>query len=310
MLQNQYQPDLKSSHIFWLQREHFDFSGDSAWLERIQFSLRSVYDVVAGPGWTISAPLQPWNEIWLVKSGQVQIQLGEQCVVVGAGEIAILSAQKPRKTTEVAGKPLSIIGFSFDATLLEAFDVVSLLEPPIRLCADDMTRENVENVLQNAICESRTAQAGFSLLAQSWAQIAFIKTLRAALPSDEIEHRLQSKIRAAFAPEIATTLDFVAANFSETLELGMLARRANLSSQHFARKFKSATGLPPMEYVRQFRLAKAHSLLAGTDRSISDIALACGFPDAAYFSRAFKEYFAIAPLEFRKQTRAFSPKTG
>jgi transcriptional regulator GlxA family with amidase domain len=64
----------------------------------------------------------------------------------------------------------------------------------------------------------------------------------------------------------------------------------------------------PMEYVRGVRLHRAQSLLAASDEAIGQIAARCGFEDAAHFSRAFKEYSASSPLEFRRHARAFSAK--
>ena len=63
-----------------------------------------------------------------------------------------------------------------------------------------------------------------------------------------------------------------------------------------------------MEYVRRIRMERAQSLLAASDAAVGQIALSCGFEDAAHFSRAFKTYSGSTPLEFRRYAQAFSDR--
>lgn len=296
------------NRIFWLQREHFSFEENAAWLEQTAFSLKGFYDVVAAPHWRITSDIQPWNEIWLVESGRVELILDGNTTTVNAGEIAVLLMGQKRDSCEIDGKPLSILGFSFTASLLDTFDVPALLQLPARLSCDAAVYQHLKAALQNGMQENRSGQPGFSLVAQSWAQIAFVEILRQVFPGSELNSQLQQRLRNALAPEITGTLDFIANHFAEPIELKTLAARVHLSVPHFARKFKQVTGTAPMEYLRHFRLEKARQLLLANDKAIGDIAEDCGFPDAAHFSRAFKEFAGAAPGDFRRQTRAFHPR--
>jgi AraC-like DNA-binding protein len=58
----------------------------------------------------------------------------------------------------------------------------------------------------------------------------------------------------------------------------------------------------PAEMIRQYRLRKAEEMLgalAGPERSITDIALACGFNSSSYFSTSFKSYAGVSPRAYR-----------
>src|SRR5262249_24566959 len=67
--------------------------------------------------------------------------------------------------------------------------------------------------------------------------------------------------------------------------LEQMAAAARLSVYHFARQFKTATGLPPHQYVILRRVERARQLLqAGTDLSLAEVALHAGFCDQSQFS--------------------------
>jgi AraC-like DNA-binding protein len=82
-----------------------------------------------------------------------------------------------------------------------------------------------------------------------------------------------------------------------------LARHVNASDGHLARCFRQETGLAPMAYLNRYRVRQAQARLAGTQQSVTAIALACGFSDVNYFSRVFHQETSMTPLAYRKQSR-------
>jgi AraC-like DNA-binding protein len=106
---------------------------------------------------------------------------------------------------------------------------------------------------------------------------------------------------------------FLAANLSSaivsqpgTLPLSVedLASTAALSRFHFTRAFKAATGKTPRQHVSERRLQLAKSLLAGGDRSLMEIALACNFSSQANFARAFRRSTGVTPGKYRAKAAA------
>jgi AraC-like DNA-binding protein len=79
----------------------------------------------------------------------------------------------------------------------------------------------------------------------------------------------------------------------------MLAGIAGLSVFHFAREFKQSTGVTPHEYLVQRRVKRAQNMLARTDFSLSDVALASGFSDQSHLTRHFRRMLGTTPREFR-----------
>ena len=75
----------------------------------------------------------------------------------------------------------------------------------------------------------------------------------------------------------------------------------NMSRSTFYKKFKSLTGQPPVEFIREMRLKRSAQLLAAGETNISEIAYTVGFSNNRYFSTCFKEYFGITPTEYLKK---------
>ena len=83
-----------------------------------------------------------------------------------------------------------------------------------------------------------------------------------------------------------------------------IAASAGLSSFHFSRVFRAATGRTPHAYVTELRLHEARRLLASGCRSIESIAHACGYGSHAHFTNSFGRHMGCTPAAYRMQQRA------
>ena len=79
-----------------------------------------------------------------------------------------------------------------------------------------------------------------------------------------------------------------------------LSNMLNLHYNYFSILFKKETGITPMAAINDARMQNATKMLRFTDRTVKEIAIACGFSDEFYFSRKFKRQFGISPKEYRK----------
>ncbi len=83
-----------------------------------------------------------------------------------------------------------------------------------------------------------------------------------------------------------------------------LAAAAHVSPNHLLRLFKAATNSTPGDYLLQLRLERAAKQLRESDRAISEIAAANGFPDSNYFSRRFRARYGQSPRDYRRRIAA------
>ncbi len=101
---------------------------------------------------------------------------------------------------------------------------------------------------------------------------------------------------------ISKTITFMRSRFSEKLTLEDLASFNTLSASHISLLFRKRTGMSPLDYFIHLKLQHACLLLLTTDSKIKYIASELGYEDPYYFSRLFKKYIKMSPLQYR-----FSP---
>lgn len=99
---------------------------------------------------------------------------------------------------------------------------------------------------------------------------------------------------------LKNVLKYIENNFSRKIELNTLARLAGMSPNYFCRLFFEMTSRTPIDYVNYYRIERACYQLANTERSITEISLACGFNDLSYFIKTFKKYKGRSPLRYLK----------
>ncbi|MFD1938322.1 MULTISPECIES: helix-turn-helix domain-containing protein [Nonomuraea] len=85
---------------------------------------------------------------------------------------------------------------------------------------------------------------------------------------------------------------------AEPLSLAAIAGEVHLSTYHFLRVFKAATGETPRRYLTRLRVEEAKRLL---DRgmSVSEVAVRCGFSGPAHLSTAFLRQTGLRPSAYR-----------
>lgn len=101
--------------------------------------------------------------------------------------------------------------------------------------------------------------------------------------------------------QISRAIDIMASQFRTDISLAEIGAEMDLSPRHFARAFWRTTGESPDRWMRRHRVERAKTMLRETDLSVAQIALACGFADAAHFSRVFTAYTGVGPVLWRKQ---------
>ncbi len=98
---------------------------------------------------------------------------------------------------------------------------------------------------------------------------------------------------------ICEALKYIDDNFGDKMVLDELARISGYSVPQFSRLFTEFTGITPMRYVNVVRIQNSTIMLSKADKSITEIAFACGFDTLEVFERSFKKYFGISASEYR-----------
>ena len=82
-----------------------------------------------------------------------------------------------------------------------------------------------------------------------------------------------------------------------------MAERSGLNPRTFARRFRTATGYQPIDYVQTLRVEEAKQMLETDEDGVDDIAAAVGYDDPASFRRLFKRRAGLTPTAYRRKFR-------
>lgn len=97
-------------------------------------------------------------------------------------------------------------------------------------------------------------------------------------------------------------MELIEENLADSeLSVEDLGSKMGLSRVQLYRKIKALTNYSPNELVRIARLKKAASLLASSEKTISEITYEVGFTSPSYFTKCYKEYFGESPTDFLKR---------
>jgi AraC family transcriptional regulator len=105
-------------------------------------------------------------------------------------------------------------------------------------------------------------------------------------------------------PWLLQATDLLHDRLAEPLTLADIARAVGVHPVHVARVFRRHHRCTVGEYVRGLRVDLACRELAHSNASLSEIALAAGFPDQSHFSRVFKRVTGLTPGTFRAETQS------
>jgi transcriptional regulator GlxA family with amidase domain len=103
--------------------------------------------------------------------------------------------------------------------------------------------------------------------------------------------------------EIQAAQQWLAKSFAVANPVEAMIKRSKLAERTFKRRFASATGMPPLEYVQRLRIEDAKRRLERTDMPVDEISWRVGYEDAAFFRRLFKRTAGLAPGAYRKRFR-------
>jgi len=143
-------------------------------------------------------------------------------------------------------------------------------------------------VEQNPANQLFIDQIGLSLLAH------FAQTYGSMRPNDQALGRGLAPWQERRAKEIMRT------RFASNLTIADVASECKLTPSHFARSFRSSTGVAPHEFLSRLRIEEAKRLMLSTKLPLADIALICGFGDQSYFTRMFSRNVGASPGAWRR----------
>lgn len=116
--------------------------------------------------------------------------------------------------------------------------------------------------------------------------------------------RNQNALTVGVDRDVNTAIEYMSAHLAEPIRIGNLAESLHLTHTGLIGKFKRVHGCTPNEYLVRLRIELARRLIAEGKLRINEIASACGYANAYYFSNAFHAHVGLSPSAYRESLRA------
>jgi AraC-like DNA-binding protein len=156
----------------------------------------------------------------------------------------------------------------------------------------------LRRLVELAVTESDTPKAGSECVLSHLSELLFVEVVRrhvASLPPEET-----GWFAGLRDPHIGRALQRLHEAPAHPWTLEDLAKQVGLSRSTLAERFNHLVGVPPIQYLAQWRIQLAASLLRSTKDSLAEIAGRVGYGSEVALSHAFKRQVGVAPTFYRR----------
>jgi AraC family transcriptional regulator len=154
--------------------------------------------------------------------------------------------------------------------------------------------EGLPHLLKRFMIEADTRTAGTPVVLDALAIEICHSLIRGIVRTPAPKDRMADRV------EVGRVIEYLHSHLDDKITVDVLADIAHLSPSHFNRVFREDIGKPPMEYVQDLRLERAKKLLLAGDKSVTAIALECGFGSTSYLSACFQKQNKMTPSEYQR----------
>ena len=156
----------------------------------------------------------------------------------------------------------------------------------------------LESSLRFATEQATSSHPGSATVLAKLAELVFVQSIRCYIDTLPDDHKgWLAGLRDRF---IARALTLIHERPAHPWTVEDLASRVGMSRSGFARRFGDLLGVPPMQYLAQWRLQLAAHQLRLADRPVAAIAEDVGYESESAFNHAFKREFGLPPATWRR----------
>ena len=154
--------------------------------------------------------------------------------------------------------------------------------------------------LCSAVSEIEEQRPCFEIALRGFLSVLYANLIR-ALPKPDAPQESHPTVNAKNAQLLCDALSYIEANYRNPLSIQQVADACGITYAQLTYLFSKCFVKGFSEYLLDLRITYAQKLLLQTKRSVTDIAIDCGFDNASYFTKKFKSITAMTPKEFRNK---------
>lgn len=179
--------------------------------------------------------------------------------------------------------------------------IISTLPAAMRLSVEEAgAAEWIRSTFQFAADELAAGHPGSETVLAKLSELLFVEAVRRyaeSLPEDQT-----GWLAGLRDPYVAKTLALLHGDIAKEWTVEELSAAIGLSRSALADRFTRLIGVPPKQYLANWRMQVAAQKLRNSNQSLSQIAGEVGYDSDAAFSRAFKKHYGKAPAAWRKES--------
>jgi AraC-like DNA-binding protein len=175
--------------------------------------------------------------------------------------------------------------------------LLSALPPRMLVTRAAQQGAALAHFIELALAESSALSAGRGSMLARLAELMFVETVRRYV-ADTPEQA--GWLAGVSDPLVGRALSLLHSRARDPWTLESLAHAVGASRSVLAERFTELVGIPPMQYLAQWRMQLTAELLTGSRASLAEIANRVGYGSEAALSRAFKRIVGASPLQWRE----------
>ena len=250
-------------------------------------------------------------ELIYVLAGSCEAYLGNSRYCFSKGDLLLINSGEVHKISALTDKESKYICLKFAPELLYVSEqtvfetkyvlpfLLSSFEHQKVFTASELCASPVPKIMKTILSEYDAKEYGFELAIRAQICSLFLWILR-RWKNQGLDLSPDSTIAEVTLKKFQRVFDFIEQNYQNPITANDAAEVCGFSYSHFSRLFKSVMKMGFTHYLTSVRISKAEILLLETDKSITEIAMECGFSTSSYFIAQFKKLKNVSPKAYRK----------
>jgi AraC-like DNA-binding protein len=268
-----------------------------------------VCSVIGGKCWLTGSgvenpkPVSAGDLILLSPAGNHQLQDHLESPVVSICDLLNPSdgEDPPFSVDSCSGTQTQLSGSFLEFGGAESHPLYSALPPSLHFALGDRTSE-IDGILQAIERELSARLPGKQAIVRRLVEVLYAQVTRLYLGT--AGPMAVGVIRGMMHQELAAALSRIHSQPDRPWTVESLADHALMSRSSFSAAFSDVLGVPPLQYLREHRMRIASRLLQESPLGLKEIASRIGYQSVSAFSKAFKRFSGLAPVDYRRRVPA------
>jgi AraC-like DNA-binding protein len=193
---------------------------------------------------------------------------------------------------------LRMLGGYFRFDRANAAMLVRLLPAVVHIRKHESGAARLRRVVELIAEETDALRPGRELILERLAEVLLVEALRFRTASTA--EQAQGLLAGLADPALARPLRGIHLDVARRWTVAELARSAGMSRALFAERFSRTVGMPPMQYLIEWRMAMAKDILRRERAGLAEVAERVGYQSASAFSTAFTRLTGSPPSAFAR----------